>query len=72
MQDSGPALPEGTAEQVFERFVRLDGARAADGHHGIGLSLVRALCGSLGPTVCAHNRPGGTVSFEVHAAAKSA
>jgi hypothetical protein len=47
--------------------VRLDGARSADGHHGIGLSLVRAVCASLGLVVCAHNRPGGVVAFEVHA-----
>ncbi len=65
VQDSGPALPEGKAEQIFERFVRLDGARSADGHHGIGLSLVRALCGSLGLSVAAQNRQDGTVAFEV-------
>ncbi len=65
VQDSGPPLPEGKAEQIFERFVRLDGARSADGHHGIGLSLVRALCGSLGLSVAAQNRQDGTVAFEV-------
>jgi signal transduction histidine kinase len=65
VQDSGPPLPAGKAEQIFERFVRLDGARSADGHHGIGLSLVRALCCSLGLTVAAQNQQGGTVAFDV-------
>ena len=68
VQDSGPPLPDGKAEQIFERFVRLDGARAADGHHGIGLSLVRALSSSLGLTVAAQNRTDGTVAFEVREA----
>ncbi|WP_112311580.1 sensor histidine kinase [Pseudogemmobacter bohemicus] len=42
--DSGPGLPEGMGEDVFERFTRAgrDRARGIRGH-GLGLALVRAI-----------------------------
>jgi signal transduction histidine kinase len=42
--DDGPGVPAGERERVFERFVRLDEARARqDGGSGLGLAIVREL-----------------------------
>jgi signal transduction histidine kinase len=65
--DSGPQLPPGDVERVFQRFVRLDPARTAGAHHGIGLALVRALCTRLGLSVAAENAPDGSLAFSVRA-----
>jgi signal transduction histidine kinase len=54
VEDDGPGIPEAQRERVFERFVRLDEARARDaGGSGLGLAIVREI-------VCAH---GGSVSL---------
>lgn len=44
LADSGPGLPEGLGEEIFERFTRAgrDRARGIPGH-GLGLALVRAI-----------------------------
>ncbi|MDO7833975.1 HAMP domain-containing sensor histidine kinase [Sphingobium sp. HBC34] len=41
VQDDGPGIPPADRERIFERYVRLDGARG--GGHGLGLSLARAI-----------------------------
>jgi signal transduction histidine kinase len=52
VDDNGPGVPAAQRERVFDRFVRLDEARARDsGGSGLGLAIVRA-------TVVAH---GGSV-----------
>jgi len=65
--DSGPQLPATELERIFQRFVRLDPARPVGAHHGIGLALVRALCGHLGLSVSAENREDGSLAFSVRA-----
>ncbi|GMU05386.1 ATP-binding protein [Corallococcus caeni] len=66
VEDSGPPIPEDALERIFLRFYRADAARTGStGHHGIGLALVRSLCGTLGARVKAENRPGGRVAFVV-------
>lgn len=39
IEDSGPGIPEGFRERVFDRFYRLDGDRHASGVSGSGLGL---------------------------------
>ena len=42
ISDTGPGIPAGRREEVFERFTRLDNARSTPGN-GLGLSLVKAV-----------------------------
>jgi signal transduction histidine kinase len=42
--DNGPGIPAADRERVFQRFTRLDDARARDaGGSGLGLAIVREL-----------------------------
>jgi signal transduction histidine kinase len=52
VDDDGPGIPAGERQRVFERFVRLDDARARDGGgSGLGLAIVRELVAAHGGTV---------------------
>lgn len=48
--DDGPGIPVSESERIFERFYRLDVSRSTPGN-GLGLSLVRSICGLHGFTV---------------------
>ncbi|MGH2688588.1 MAG: ATP-binding protein [Actinomycetota bacterium] len=52
VEDDGPGIPVAERERVFERFVRLDDARARDrGGSGLGLSIVAEIVRAHGGTV---------------------
>ena len=52
VEDDGPGVPPDERERVFERFVRLDDARAGDGGgSGLGLAIVAELVAAHGGTV---------------------
>ena len=58
--NTGPLIPAGETERLFEPFQRLHGARTAnDGHHGLGLSIVRAIAVAHNAEVTATPRSGG-------------
>jgi signal transduction histidine kinase len=66
--NTGSVVTSDQLGRMFEPFQRLNGGRAApDGHHGLGLSIVRAIATAHDATVDARARPGGglalTVSF---------
>ncbi len=48
--DSGPGVPEGERERIFERFARLDAARGRGGS-GLGLAIARELVEASGGTL---------------------
>jgi two-component system phosphate regulon sensor histidine kinase PhoR len=64
--DRGPGIPEADLARVFERFYRVDKARAqAPAGTGLGLAIVKHLVGLHGGTATVVNRPGGGARFVV-------
>lgn len=66
--NTGPEIHAEDIERLFEPFRRFAGGRGnADLHHGLGLSIVRAVAAAHEATVTARPEPGGglaiTVSF---------
>jgi len=66
VDDDGPGIPQSERERVFERFVRLDDARARDaGGSGLGLAIVREIVGAHGGAVVVSESPLGGARFTV-------
>jgi two-component system OmpR family sensor kinase len=66
VRDSGPGLPADEAARVFERFYRVDAARArTHGGTGLGLSIVAAIVTAHGGTVWAESAPGQGLTVTV-------
>ncbi|SDS22053.1 sensor histidine kinase [Actinoplanes derwentensis] len=63
--DSGPGIPPGESELVFERFHRGDTARSRPGGAGLGLAIVRSLVTAHGGVVRALSTPGGGATFHL-------
>ncbi len=60
IEDDGAGIPTAEREHVFDRFVRLDEARARDaGGSGLGLAIVREIAMAHDGTVTASEAPGG-------------
>lgn len=62
--NSGKVVPPERVGRLFEPFQRLD-RTAGDGHHGLGLSIVRSIAAAHGATVTAHARSVGGLVVEV-------
>jgi two-component system, OmpR family, sensor kinase len=58
VEDDGPGIPPEHLEHVFERFYRVDGARASGS--GLGLAIARELTELMDGSVEAVSRPGKT------------
>ncbi|HSL21339.1 MAG TPA: ATP-binding protein [Vicinamibacterales bacterium] len=72
VEDEGPGIPESDLSRIFERFYRVDKARAraadgagAEGGTGLGLAIVKHLVTLHGGVVTARNREGGGAILEV-------
>jgi signal transduction histidine kinase len=64
--DDGPGVPAAERTRVFQRFVRLDDARArADGGAGLGLAIVAEVVAAHGGTVDVVDGPLGGALFRV-------
>jgi signal transduction histidine kinase len=65
--NDGAVIPAAEVERLLEPFQRLGPDRTApsDGHHGLGLSIVRAIATAHGATLLAEARPEGGLTVEV-------
>ncbi len=64
VRDTGPGIPEADLPRVFERFYRVDKARAREaGGTGLGLSIVKHLVEAHGGKVSVESRQPGGSSF---------
>jgi signal transduction histidine kinase len=60
VSNTGPPIPPEDIDRLFEPFQRLAGRRTADdGHHGLGLSIVRAIAIAHDAELTATPRAGG-------------
>ena len=66
VSDDGDGVPPADRERIFERFTRLDGARARDtGGAGLGLAIVAAVARAHGGTVRVDGENGRGARFVV-------
>jgi signal transduction histidine kinase len=66
VEDDGPGIPPEQRQRVFERFVRLDEARAREaGGSGLGLAIVAEVAETHGGAVTAGDSSLGGARFEV-------
>jgi signal transduction histidine kinase len=73
VSDDGPGVPQAERARVFERFVRLDDARArADGGSGLGLAIVTEVVAVHGGSVEVTDGPEGGALFRVRIPAAAA
>jgi signal transduction histidine kinase len=64
--NTGPRIPSDELERLFEPFQRLTGSRTdASGHHGLGLSIVRAIATAHAATITAEAQPEGGLAVTV-------
>ena len=60
MRDQGCGVPEEQLERIFDRFYRVDKARAREtGGTGLGLAIARTIMRLHGGTISAQNAPDG-------------
>ena len=61
--NTGPVVPVEQVDRLFEPFQRLH--RGADGHHGLGLSIVRSIAAAHDASITATARPEGGLAITV-------
>lgn len=64
MWDTGPGIPSGQEQAIFEKFSRGDKESAIPGV-GLGLAICQAIVDVHGGIIVAGNRPEGGASFHI-------
>lgn len=66
VRDEGPGVEDADLQRIFEPFVRLNGARPADGGFGLGLSIAKSALALQGVTLWAANtHPGLSLNMRL-------
>lgn len=66
VRDEGPGVDDADLQRIFEPFVRLNGARPADGGFGLGLSIAKSALALQGVTLWAANaQPGLSLNMQL-------
>lgn len=66
VSDSGPGIPPGEREKIFERFHRVDSGRSRDrGGSGLGLAIARAIIEAHGGSIRVESTPGHGAAFRI-------
>jgi signal transduction histidine kinase len=63
--NTGRQIPPDEVDRLFEPFQRLDRTAHRRNHHGLGLSIVRAIAAAHDAHLTAQARPGGGLTIEV-------
>ncbi|MFF8957867.1 sensor histidine kinase [Streptomyces sp. NPDC014894] len=63
--NTGRTIPDEQLDRLFEPFHRLDRTAGRDGHHGLGLSIVRAIALAHDASLTASAREGGGLRVEI-------
>ena len=66
VRDSGPGVPEGLVERLFEKFTQADSSTTRKfGGTGLGLPICREICAAMGGTIAVASGPEGGSTFTI-------
>jgi len=65
VMDTGPGIAADHLPHIFDRFYRVDPSRQANGGHGLGLAIAKAIVTNHGGTIEVESIPGEGSTFRV-------